>query len=104
MSREFGSYSSGYFDTQMEYAAEDCQRGRDALTRQWGVFLEAFKPVAVAIASSEACDSGPDYPIMETISAMPALRAALDEIERHVSVYRDVAQAAVREHLEKANA
>lgn len=101
MSGEFGSYSSGYFDTQISYAIEDLAGGRDALSREWSKFFHAFLPIAHAICRSEACDSGPSYPIMETIGQMPRLKQVLDDIDKHVRVYKEVADAAVRE-AEKA--
>jgi predicted MarR family transcription regulator len=99
MSREFGSYTSGYFDSQMEQAASDLMTGSYALTRAWAPFFEEFCPVAYAIASSEAGDSGPDYSILETIRHIERLKALLGDIERHVEPYKRVADAAVRDAL-----
>jgi hypothetical protein len=103
MSREFGSHLRGYFHHQIEYAAQDCLDGRDETTRKWGKFLRALEPVAYAIATSEACDSGEEFPVMETIKHMPALEAALDEIKRHIKVYENIADQAVRDAMEKGN-
>jgi hypothetical protein len=84
MSREFGSYEPGYFHYQMDLAAQDCREGNDELTRLWGGFLSAFYPIAYAIASSEAGDSGPDFPVNATKEHMAALRRELDKIEQYV--------------------
>jgi hypothetical protein len=99
MSREFGSCMGGYFNSQMEQAASDLMSGRDALTRVWAPFFEEFCPIAYAIASSEAGDSGPDYSILETIRHIDRLKALLGDIEKHVEPYKRVAETAVREAL-----
>lgn len=96
MSREFGSYSSGYFHTQMDQGATDCLEGRDPLTKLWGQFLREFAPVAYAIASSEACDSGPDFTIIETLQRMPSMKARLDDIVSFTEPYRRCMEQAVR--------
>lgn len=101
MSREFGSCCSGYLHSQMLYAAEDCKGGRDELTRLWGSFLEEFYPVAYEICSSEAFDSGPDAPIMETIRRLPALQERMRAIEAYVTLFARVAEEAVREALKE---
>jgi hypothetical protein len=101
MSREFGSYASGYLHTQIEYAASDLEHGRDATTRAWSKFFRAFHPVAYAICSSEACDSGEDDSIVATIKALPELQAALDEMKQHVALYDRLMKDAVRAALEK---
>lgn len=103
MSREFGSYHAGYFHYQMETAADDCLSGHDELTRLWGAFLREFAHVAYAIASSEANDSGPDYPIFETMERLPELKRRLAAIEAYTAPYRAVAEAAVRRHIEDKN-
>ena len=82
MSRQFGSCQPGYFHSQIMTASEDCQEGNDELTRLWGDFLGAFYPIAYAIASSEAGDSGPDLPIKRTLEHLPKLRQCLDDIEQ----------------------
>lgn len=96
MSGEFGSYSAGHFWQQMECAAEDLASGRDALTREWAAFFEAFAPVAKAISWSEACDTGPDHPICVNIDAMEKLRAALSSIGRFLEPYKRIRDDAVR--------
>ena len=103
MSGEFGSYSSGYFHDQMSFAADDLESGRDALTREWGKFFAEFVPIARAISWSEACDSGLYYPISETIARIQRLKSILGDIESHCSVYKEVADNAVREYV-RANA
>lgn len=100
MSREFGSYGGGYFHSKMNDAADDLASGRDDMTKLWGKFFDAFRDVAYAIASSEACDSSEDHTIVETIQHLPAMKAALTAIEHHVRVYDDVAKDAVRKALE----
>lgn len=103
MSREFGSYNSGYFDHQMEIAGKDCREGRDPLTKLWGEFLAEFQHVAYAIATSEACDSGPDYPIMENIQRMEELKRRLGNIESFLRPYSDCIRTAIRDTLAGAN-
>lgn len=95
MSREFGSYTSGYFHTQIRTAAEDCLGGGDKLTQLWGGVLRAFSEVAYAIASSEAGDSGPDFPIWRTITDMPGILAAIHDVQQYVEKYEKVAHLAV---------
>lgn len=99
MSREFGSYSAGYFHTQIEYAYEDLRSGKDEISREWSKFFHEFQDVAYAIASSEAHDSGPDFPISTTIKKLPSLVAALKDVERFVQPYKAVADAAVRDAI-----
>jgi hypothetical protein len=101
MSREFGSYTNGYFHDQMKYAAEDLGGSGDPLSRLWGKFFDEFYHVAYAISSSEACDSGRDRPILETIERIDRLKKVLWEIEQYVRPYKDVAETAVRRALEK---
>ena len=96
MSREFGSYISGYFHQQIEQGAKDCLAGRDDITKLWGEFLEAFYPIAYAIASSEESDSGPDYPIIETMHQLPELKRKLDAIAEFIEPFSRVAEEAVR--------
>ena len=101
MSREFGSYMSGYFHTQIEYAADDCLCGRDGITRLWGEFLKAFYPVAYAISTSEACDSDVDYPIMECIRQMPELESRLKDISEYLRPFEDVIDEAIKDFVSK---
>jgi hypothetical protein len=102
MSREFGSYNAGYFDQQMRNAADDLRAGEDELSRVWAGFFDEFHHVAYAIASSEASDSGADYPIMETINRLPALKEAISRVEQHVMPYKRIAEIAVLEHIAAA--
>ncbi len=99
MSREFGSYESGYFHYQMELAADDCLGGGDELTRLWGAFFKEFKEIAYAISSSEAGDSSPAYPIFENIKRMDALEKNLSAIKSYLDVYRRVADDAVEGYV-----
>lgn len=86
VSREFGSFTPGYFHDQVRQAADDCLEGAYPLTRLWGEFLAALAPVAYAVSSAEAGDSAADYPAAATATALPALKAALAEVERFVTV------------------
>ncbi len=86
MSREFGSYETGYFHYQMSNATSDCLGGSDELTRLWGKFFAEFEPIAYAIASSEAGDSGPaieayvnTYERVAEHAASAAVRKAMDD-------------------------
>ncbi len=88
MSREFGSYCNGYFHDQIRYAADDCLRGRDDLTRLWGRFIEDFTGIAYQIASSEAGDSEPDATIIQTILDLPRLRDRLVDIENFCKPFK----------------
>lgn len=97
MSREFGSCLSGYLHHQIDYAADDLAGGRDAMTRAWAPFFQAFSEVAYAIAASEAQDSGEYDSIMATIRMMPQLQAALDTVKDHVRPFEDVMREAVRD-------
>lgn len=96
MSREFGSYMQGYFHQQIDWAAEDCKGGRDPLTKLWGEFLTEFSTIAYQIANSEACDSGPDAPIIATIENIGVLKRRLEEIEKYVQPYRRCMEQALR--------
>lgn len=102
MSREFGSYQTGYFHTQIETAANDALAGRAKITRLWGKFLEEFKHVAYSIATSEANNSAEDDPIMESIKRMPALQNRLVAIMAYLEPFERVAEEAVREQCAKA--
>ena len=101
MSREFGTYCTGYFHVQMEYAAEDCVGGDCEITRRWGKVLCAFVPIAYAIASAEAGDSGEDFPIMESIQQLPEFKAALVELEDYLYPFRRVMEEAVSKAVDE---
>lgn len=92
---------SGYLHQQIEYAADDCLSGRDEITKKWGKFLKTFSKIAYAIASSEACDSGSDYPITETIKLKRQLENDLQEVFKYVQPFEDCMQEAVREALKE---
>jgi hypothetical protein len=96
MSREFGEYYQGYFHDRIRQCIEDCEHGRDPLTKAWANFFRALAPVACSIASSEAFDSTPSDPILMTIEKLPKLKSALAEVEEFVGPYQDVAQEAIR--------
>jgi len=101
MSREFGSYMSGYFHSQIDYAAEDLAEGKGELTRLWGKWFREFYPVAYAIANYEADDSGSYDPIITTIKALPALKQAMSAIEKYIEPFDDVIEAAIREKVKE---
>lgn len=101
MSGEFGSYNSGYFWAQMQYAAEDCRDGQHEITRLWGEFLAEFEEIARAISWAEAGDSWQDESITETIRRLPVLKERMRDIEKYVDVFDRVAQKAVRDALAK---
>lgn len=101
MSREFGSYMSGYFHSQIGYAVGDLAEGSHELTRLWGKWFEEFYPVAYAIASCEACDSGAYDPIMTTIQKLSALKQAMAAIKEYLRPFEDVIEVAIREKIEK---
>lgn len=101
MSREFGSYINGYFHDQIWQGAEDCLKGDDKITRLWGEFLKDFSDIAYAISTSEAADSGEDFPIMKTIEKLPQLQNRLNAIKDHVRVFEKVMEEAVRRKVEE---
>lgn len=95
MSGEFGTCGSGYFHTQIDNAADDLASGSEAMTRAWAPFFDAFRPVAKAICWVEASDSSPAHSIEETIARLPALKAALAQVEAFVEPYKVIARRAV---------
>ncbi len=101
MSREFGSCDSGYFHYQMQNAASDCLAGCDELTRLWGSFFKEFEDVAYAIASSEAGDSGPDFPILETMRKLESIRKAIRDIEWYLKPFDLIATKAVEQYIKE---
>lgn len=101
MSREFGSYTSGYFDTQIETAAYDCLGGHYEHTRLWGEFLKEFSEVAYGIASAEAYDWSEGGAVIRSIRHFPAIRQALKDIEEYLKPFQDVADEAVRKAIDK---
>lgn len=100
MSGEFGSYTSGYFHTQMDVASGDVASGRLESTRVWADFLANFAKVAKAISWAEEYDSSEATSIRTMIEKMPALKADLEKIEGFLRPYQEVADAAVRKHIE----
>jgi len=101
MSREFGEHGGGYFHTKIQNAAEDCRGGQDTLTQLWGKFLEEFAGVAYQIANSEAGDSGPYAPIIETINRLPELQRRLVAVQSYVEPFKLCMQEAVRKAAER---
>lgn len=99
MSREFGSYVSGYFHSQIDYAAGDLAEGNGELTRLWGKWFREFYDTAYAIASYEAGDSGTYYPVITTIKALPALKQAMADIEEYLRPFERVMEEAIREKV-----
>lgn len=103
MSGEFGEYHiGGYFHDKIISCAEDCcDISNKKITRLWGKILKNFEPIAHAIAWCEAGDTGQDNPIMESIYRMKAIKEGIEEIERYLSAFKDVAEKAVRDYKEK---
>ena len=102
MSREFGEYhNGGYFHEEIKNAADDCATGRDELTKLWGKFLDEFYHIAYQISNSEACDSGPYAPIIESINRMESLKDCLSKIDTYLDPFRDVMAEAVRDASNK---
>ena len=101
MSREFGSYVSGYFHDQIEVAADDCLSGSDELTRLWGDFLKEFSYIAYYISTSEAHDGEPHLPILATIEKMDILEKKLSGINSFIDPYKKVAEKAVHDAIKK---
>ena len=100
MSGEFGSYYSGYFDSQIKYATDDLRGGELATTRLWAKFFEELQPVAGAIAYAEASDTSEAHAIVTIVQQMPRLKQALDEIDKAMSTYREAMETAVRNAME----
>ena len=96
MSGEFGSYTGGYVHDQIDYAADDCQASDEPMTRLLGDILRALHPIARGVCWHEAADSGPEAPVMAAMEALPAVRAAVRAMEKHVEPYRRVAERAIR--------
>lgn len=98
MSREFGDYAGGmYMHAYVDSAADDCAGGRGPVTALLGGILRTLYPLAYAVSSHEACDSGPDRPLFAAIEGLPEIKRAVAALEAHVEPYRLVAEAAVRE-------
>lgn len=91
---------NGYFHQRIDQCADDALAGQDEITKLWGAFLKEFSHIAYAIASSEACDSGVEYPIMETIERSKALYEKLDAIRSYTRPFQDCMNKAVREYIE----
>lgn len=88
MSREFGSWVSEYFHTQIETCADDALAGECEITRKWGSVLKAMEPIAYSIASAEAHDSGEYDPIMASIAHFDNVRIALEDIRQYLQTYK----------------
>ena len=101
MSREFGSYCNGYFHSQIEYAAEDCENGDCEITRLWGKVLRSMTDVAYAISSAEANDSGEWFPIKQSIEDMASVQDAINDVGAYLTRFRDLIDAALRDALKK---
>lgn len=97
MSREFGSYYSGYLHSQIGTAADDLDGGDDATTRAWAPLMRELYPVMCAICSSEAGDASEAASIFASMEAIPRLRAEIDKLEKHFASYREVARRAVEQ-------
>lgn len=97
MSREFGSYASGYFHNKIDDCANDALNGDHEITRLWGRFLQELSSIAWNISSAEACDSGVYAPIYESMTRMPSIKAALKDIEEYLRPFEQVAMEAIRQ-------
>ena len=100
MSREFGDcHSGGFFHDKVRGAAEDAETGRHEITKAVGALLQALYPLAYAISSAEACDSGEDRPLTVAIEQSAKLRDALRAVDacchtgREMMVTRSVRDA-----------
>jgi hypothetical protein len=100
MSREFGEYERGYFHQKIASCANDCKGGRDQLTKLWGKFLEEFSHVAHEISNSEACDAGPDAPIIESIKRLPRLRELFMDVQKYLTPYDACMREAIKMHID----
>lgn len=80
MSREFGDGPGGFFHEKIQNAADDARGGRFEITKATGALLQALYPLAYAISSAEACDSGEERPLMVALDEAPALHAALSAV------------------------
>lgn len=95
MSREFGSYCSGYLHTQIAQAADDCRQGSNEITKLYAPVFDRLYKIIYSICNLEACDSGAYDPIMKSIEELPKLREELDKIDEYLQPYKDVMREAV---------
>lgn len=102
MSREFGTCTPGYFHSKINDAIDDLTAAQHPSTRIWAPFFREFYPVAYAICTAEAGDSGESCTIRETIAQIDKLEAALKEVRKYIAPIKEVADDAVREAVEKA--
>lgn len=100
MSGEFGEDGCGFFHDKVRRAAEDCEGNPHELTRLYGDLLRTMEPVARGISWYQACDSGPDRPLIDLIEALPEMERAFKALRDHAEPYRSVAEDAVRKAVE----
>lgn len=81
MSREFGSYCTGYLWSQIQTAEGDCTGGQYPLTRAFACVFSALDPMTYALCSAEAGDSGEAGFAASVLRGLPNLRAQIDHIE-----------------------
>lgn len=81
MSREFGSYCTGYLWSQIQTAESDCTGGQYPLTRAFACVFSAIDPMTYALCSAEAGDSGEAGFASSVLRGLPNLRAQIDHIE-----------------------
>ena len=84
MSGEFGSYGTGYFDDLIRLCADDATGAGFAITRRWGEVLEAFVPIARALAYAEASDSSEADAILESIKCIGQVKLALQQVQEYL--------------------
>lgn len=99
MSGEFCGAGNGYFHWYVKDAADEHKGGTYEITRLVGGLLEHLAPVLRAAAYAEACDTGSDYLIEETIQHVEPMRLALLALDGYVSPFRSLMERAAREAL-----
>lgn len=93
MSGEFGDDNGGgFFHEKLRGALENAEGGSHGLTRLVGEVLRPLAEIARDISWAEAGDSGEDRSRRSAWDHLPALRAALWNLERSVE---DIGEAAV---------
>lgn len=99
MSGEFCGTGSGYFHWYIEAAAAKHKGGNYEITRLLGELLEHLDPVLRAAAYAEACDTGLETLVEETIPHVEPMRRALLALDGYVAPFRSLMQMAAREAL-----
>lgn len=81
MSREFGSYCTGYLWSQIQTAESDCAEGQYPLTRAFACVFKALDPMTYGLCTAEAGDGGEASFAAAVLQHIPNLRAQIDHIE-----------------------